>query len=269
MLDNVKGAFGIWNVVRGITSADIRRQMEVPVSVILVGNSDELDRLSRRLGSPSPVQNVLAGDPIVVGDGQIIFDAGRLNSLSESDFAAELSKIAAAHSDQSIALAYNVPAFRPIIIHQLSHTRAFENAKVAAVSALPGVIPLTDWLMPATAAGDMLILTRNQIVLLLEVAACYGRPPETKARIKELLPIVGTAFGWRAVARELVGLVPGGVGVVIKAALAYAGTYSVGRAAAFYYSGGGVRISSDQMGTFYKGALVEGFTRAKTFLSGT
>jgi uncharacterized protein (DUF697 family) len=268
MFDNLKGALGVWNIVRGVTSSEVRRQMEMPVSLLIVGDEEQRLELSRRLGSPA-AEHASAGTPVVVGGSQLVLDASKLARLDQDEFAAELAIIAAANKDRQIALASHVPAFRSVVVHQLSHDRAFENAKAAGISALPGVIPLTDWLMPVTAAGDMLFLTRNQIILLLEVAACYGKPPEPRARLKELLPVVGGAFGWRAVARELVGLVPGGVGVVVKAALAYAGTYSVGRAAAYYYSGGTAKLSTEQMRTFYRSALVEGMSRGRALLKGS
>ena len=37
------------------------------------------------------------------------------------------------------------------------------------------------------------------------------------------------AFGWRALARELVGHIPLGGGLIPKGAIAYAGTYVVGK----------------------------------------
>jgi len=49
----------------------------------------------------------------------------------------------------------------------------------------------------------------------------------------ELLPIVGGGFGWRALARELSGFIPVG-GILIKSAIAYAGTVVVGEGATFY-----------------------------------
>jgi hypothetical protein len=44
----------------------------------------------------------------------------------------------------------------------------------------------------------------------------------------EIGVIVAGAFGWRAIARELVGKIPLGGGLIPKAAVAYAGTYVVG-----------------------------------------
>ena len=43
------------------------------------------------------------------------------------------------------------------------------------------------------------------------------------------------AFGWRTVARELVGKIPMGGGILPKAGIAYAGTYVVGASLERYY----------------------------------
>ena len=44
-----------------------------------------------------------------------------------------------------------------------------------------------------------------------------------------MLTIVGGAFGWRALARELAGKIPLGEGLIPKGAIAFAGTYVVGK----------------------------------------
>ena len=161
--------------------------------------------------------------------------------LDEAGLASVLAQIVTAHPDLRIALARRVPAFRPASVNALIGEAARENAKIALLSALPGIVPVTAFLLPVTALGDMVILTRNQAVLLLKIAAAYGKEIDLRARTRELLPVVGSAFGWRAAARELIGLVPGGIGLVVKGSIAYAGTYTVGRAASIYYSTGHAR----------------------------
>ena len=49
------------------------------------------------------------------------------------------------------------------------------------------------------------------------------------------LSIVGGAFGWRALARELAGKIPLGGGLIPKGAIAYAGTVAVGKGLEFFY----------------------------------
>jgi uncharacterized protein (DUF697 family) len=85
--------------------------------------------------------------------------------------------------------------------------------------------------------ADTFLLTKNQAMLLLRLATLYGLSLD-KRRLAELAPIVGAAFGWRTLAREAVGFLPAGFGVVPKAVIAYAGTVAVGRAAAWYYETG-------------------------------
>ena len=58
---------------------------------------------------------------------------------------------------------------------------------------------------------------------------------EQKAQIAS---IIAGAFGWRALARQLVGKIPFGAGLIPKAAVAYAGTYAVGQSLERYYGMG-------------------------------
>jgi len=54
----------------------------------------------------------------------------------------------------------------------------------------------------------------------------------------ELVPIAAGAFGWRALARELVGFIPLGGGLIPKGAIAFAATYVVGKSLEYYYGVG-------------------------------
>ena len=267
MLKKIKSAFSLWNIVRGADTSSLVRLAALPVSLAVIGEQASFEQLCSRLGSAADAVRIHHGQPIEDREGQIILDAVKLIDLSSADFNRALSAIVIRHAERRIALAAKFPAFRVPVANMLSHERAVENARTAAISALPGVIPLTDWLLPAAAAGDIYVLTNNQILLLLEVATCYGRSPDAKARIKELLPVIGSAFGWRAVARELLGVVPGGVGGAGKAVVAYAGTYSIGRAASYYYSGGTAAVTKEKLRSIYRAALADGIVRAKEFLA--
>ncbi|MHB8620372.1 MAG: hypothetical protein ACYDAG_12510, partial [Chloroflexota bacterium] len=120
------------------------------------------------------------------------------------------------------------------------------NAEVAVVSAVPQASII---LGPASAIADTFVLTKNQAVLILRLAAMFGLPVNRK-RLVEILPVVGAAFGWRSVARELVGMLPAGIGVVPKAVVAYTGTVVVGRSALWYYQTG-VKIPETQLRQIY------------------
>jgi hypothetical protein len=65
------------------------------------------------------------------------------------------------------------------------------------------------------------------------------------------------AFGWRAIARELIGVIPMGGGIIPKAGIAFAGTYVVGLSLErFYRIGEG--MTPEQRKQAYRDALERG-----------
>jgi hypothetical protein len=60
------------------------------------------------------------------------------------------------------------------------------------------------------------------------LAAASDRPVGYREQKSEIATIIAGAFGWRALARELVGKIPFGGGLVAKASVAYAGTFVMG-----------------------------------------
>ncbi len=164
--------------------------------------------------------------------------------------------------DWQLALARHFPGMRPRVSERIVHNFSKVNAEFALVSAVPHVVPVLAPFLPAALPMDIAMLTKNQVMMVLRLAAAHGRTPEPRARLREIAPVIGTAFGWRALARELVGLVPGGVGMALKASIAYAGTFTAGRAAVFYYEVGRrpTRIE-------LRGFRREGTRRARTAVS--
>jgi uncharacterized protein (DUF697 family) len=80
---------------------------------------------------------------------------------------------------------------------------------------------------------DMPVLTLNQIRLVLRIAVAYGEEIDNR-RAAELVGVVGAGFGLRAVARELLDLVPV-AGWALKGGIAYTGTKAIGEAAVRYF----------------------------------
>jgi hypothetical protein len=68
----------------------------------------------------------------------------------------------------------------------------------------------------------------NQIRMAFYLAAASDRSVGYREQKSELASIIAGAFGWRALARELIGKVPFGGGLIPKAAVSYAGTFAVG-----------------------------------------
>jgi len=163
-----------------------------------------------------------------------------------------LPEIVAEHAGSEVALAAALPLFRASVANKLTDDCAMRSLQVAAASALADHVPIIGLLTGGIAsATDTVAITGMQINMLLHIAAAYGKKPEF-ARILELVPVIGGGYAWRALARELSGFIPV-AGVVIKAAVAYAGTFVVGQAAAHYYETGNP-MTSDKITAMYREA---------------
>jgi uncharacterized protein (DUF697 family) len=122
--------------------------------------------------------------------------------------------------EDGTALAARLPVVRAAVCEHLIATFAKRNALIAGAVFVPGV--------------DMPVLTLNQIRLVLRIALAHGEKMDNQ-RALELAGVVGVGFGLRAVARELLDLVPV-AGWALKASVAYAGTKAVGEAAVRYFA---------------------------------
>ena len=113
---------------------------------------------------------------------------------------------------------------------------------LALVTALPNVLPNFVELPWAVGefATDTAFLTMNQIRMALMMAAVLMTRSlsDILEQKTSIAAIAGGAFGWRAIARELVGKIPLGGGLIPKAAIAYAGTWVVGTGLNKLYSTG-------------------------------
>jgi uncharacterized protein (DUF697 family) len=132
-----------------------------------------------------------------------------------------------------IAIGRRLPILRTTVAAKLTRDAALNALKISGASALIGQVPFVGAFLGAFASGgDMMAITGIQMTLMLQIRAAFGKDPDV-AQMWELLPVVGGGFGWRALARELSGYIPVG-GVVIKSAIAYAGTMVVGEGATFF-----------------------------------
>jgi uncharacterized protein (DUF697 family) len=214
--DLVVGAIG------GPLDQDARRTLsELSVSeapLVLVQLSSSQDMLL--LGVPQ--ERVIALEPYVADD-----------EARET----LLGTLVRAAPDVALPLGRRHPLVREAVADQLIRDASRVNAQFAAISSLPANIPLVGGLVGDMA--DILVLTKNQVLLVLKLAGLYGRDVElSRQLLVEILPVVGGAFFWRTTARALVGLLPSLLGLVPKTAVAYSGTYLVGEMARYYYHHG-------------------------------
>jgi uncharacterized protein (DUF697 family) len=116
-------------------------------------------------------------------------------------------------------LAARLPVLRDAVCTHLIESFARRNAITAAAVFIPG--------------ADLPILTLNQARMVLRIASAYGVEIDAQ-RLPELLGVLGAGFGFRALAREALDLVPV-AGWALKGAVAYAGTRALGEAAKRYF----------------------------------
>jgi uncharacterized protein (DUF697 family) len=198
------------------------------------GRAEELKRQARNEGPPR----------IFAYKGTGPRDAGALEALR--------STIVRRLPDRAPAFGRFYPAFRNAAVKAVIDESARANAEFAFVSNIPAVIPVVGGL--AAAGADFLVLTKNQVMLVLKIAAIYRQDLSSYAKIlRELAPVVGAGFFWRTVAREAASFLPFAAGTVPKVAIAYSGTVVAGRAAEFYYRVGQKPSAIDVRG-FYRDA---------------
>jgi uncharacterized protein (DUF697 family) len=165
------------------------------------------------------------------------------------------------HDDPSLELplARQYPGLRTHIVDQIVQSIARENALFAFATALPDVIPslveipwaFGEW------ATDTAFLTANQIRMAFMISAACGQEVGFAQQKVQILSIVGGAFGWRAIARELAGKIPLGGGLIAKAAIAYAGTFVVGKGLELLHRGQ-MNFAHEAKRSMYRDALDRG-----------
>ncbi len=130
-----------------------------------------------------------------------------------------------------LALGRQFLPFRRPVVERIIHMVSRENALFAVATALPNVVPSLIELPWAFGefASDTAFLTANQVRMAFQIAAACGKDVGLCQQKGAVLTIAAGAFGWRALARELVGHIPLGGGLIPKGAIAYAGTYVVGK----------------------------------------
>jgi uncharacterized protein (DUF697 family) len=135
------------------------------------------------------------------------------------------------NEDLALGLARRYPAFRKFVVERTIHSVSRENAFFSIASAIPDVLPNLLELPWAIGefASDITFLTANQVRMAFLIAAASGNDVGFAEQKAELAGIAAAAFGWRAIARELVGKIPFGGGLIPKGAIAYAATYATGK----------------------------------------
>ena len=203
----------------GDASAVVEGSTEGAAALVWVGPPDE-DALRAASRAGIPVVAVTDADsvPYVLASAIVHVPPGKGFPVDEIAQA-----LARGLGEDGTSLAARLPRLRDAVCDHLIASFAKKNAIVAAAVFVPGI--------------DLPVLTLNQIRLVLRIALAHGEQIDNR-RAVELLGVVGAGFGMRAVARELLDLVPV-AGWAMKGAVAYAGTKAVGEAAVRYFAARG------------------------------
>jgi hypothetical protein len=241
------------NLIKDIKSAiahlntnDVRRMTERPLSVGLVARDESGYAAMERFLAPVPEDVGLLGNGFaalsrVSADSAprsfdlVLCEEGLLCPphafvFRQNDPAGTVDAILSSLQDLEIPLARHFLSFRQPVVCRIIQRTSKENALFALVTALPNMVPNLLELPWAVGefATDTAFLTINQVRMAFLIAAANGKAVGYGEQKMELATIVAGAFGWRAIARELIGKIPLGGGLIPKAAVAFAGTYVVG-----------------------------------------
>ena len=168
-----------------------------------------------------PILCILAGPATVDAEIPYVLAENVIRAGAGSGFPVDAiaRRLARMLGEKATPLAARLPALRRPVCEELVSRFSRQNALIGAAVFVPG--------------ADLPALTLNQIRLVLRIADAYGFEVD-RDRLPELLAVVGSGLGFRAVARQALGLVPV-AGWALKGGVAYAGTRALGEAAMRYF----------------------------------
>lgn len=273
----------LFNIIREINLKSIQQSADLPVRLALVGEAELIGQLAKALGSP-PWVSVLPdlsekrpgdvllrvsegeppSEPLPTGAVEVIFkaedesalpDRVRLESLEPDELGRKLGPSVVEKTPDSlrISLARHVPLLRDAYARILVEETSRSNAIYAASTGLAQVVPILN--IPLNVA-DIVILTKNQLIMAYKLALAEGKKGEPQELMKEIISVVGGGFFFRQVARELVGLIPAW-GIVPKVAVSYAGTWVIGQTV-HAWAAEGETATVKEMRRYYAEALEQG-----------
>lgn len=232
----------IKHALQSLSPADVRAEAVRPVRIGLLASSQAmLGRMEAFLAPPhmSAERRTEALQAIVRGSAKgcdiVLYESAILGPRHGFAFDPEapddcIRAVLKAREDLMLPLARLFYPFRKRVSHKIIKSVAKENSLFCLATALPDVVPSV-FSLPWAAGeygSDAVFLTVNQIRMVFLLAAASDRPVGYREQRSEIASIAASSFGWRALARELVGKIPLGGGLIPKAAIAWAGTFALG-----------------------------------------
>ena len=225
----------------------VTREAELPPALALLR-----DDLQAAVPVLTVVLGTTAGVDAVVRSGETARVAvRRLDEAASAAISRALLSVAVA--ERRLALARQLPAVRDGYIDELVEQTSRANATYAFTAAVAETMPGLN--VPLNLA-DIVILTKNQLVMAYRICLAAGKSGAPQDVIGEVVGVLGSGFLMRQGARSLIGLVPV-LGIVPKVAIAYAGTWAVGRAVSAWAQHG-QRITASALKRWQSDAAASG-----------
>lgn len=251
-----------WEVVKEVSAQPVRREADRVFTLSLAGQPDAVDEArALALGPGLTPEEAAAADPFLFAISPPYSDADerrlRYSDLLVSlpggpgitefrpadtvqlDDPKDLHRVVLARRPELLVpLGRRLPGFRTAAAEQIIRDVSRINAEFATISGVGQAIPIIAPIFPVVAGADVFVLTKNQVLMVFRLAAIYGEALDLKSRAREVAPVIGSAFGWRTIARQLFGALPGALGLPVRAGIAYSATYATGRAAQMVFDKG-------------------------------
>jgi hypothetical protein len=228
----------VWKVIREVDLDAIRREALAPFDLVILGDARQAERMRAALSpggalAPHPYLRVnppgsggtIPAAVIVVappGPRSTDLDATlrylidkripHALALVDDSVAADTAVTEAAATllgqiaeADRLAFAHQLPAFRAPLFERIIEDTARANASFAFTSGLAETVPI---LTAPLNLGDMIVLTKNQLLMGYRLVLAGGRDGEPRKLIGEILGVLGGGLVFRQLARQLVGLIP-------------------------------------------------------------
>ena len=231
-----------------------RKAARSQATLAVTGDSPRAAELAGLLSARSSVRGaevlltVSGGKVVLSGKAVDETDEISLPATSGEKLVSELAPriVGALDEDYLIPLGRGYPALRRAVCEEVIRKNARQNALIGALP-VPG--------------ADLPVMTANQARMVLNIASVHGEELSLE-RARELAGVLAAGFGFRALGRQVVKLVPVG-GWAAAGVIGYAGTLAMGRTAMLYFERGKRKPDEKEMTEIRSRATEE----AKDFVS--
>ena len=226
-----------------------RKAARKHASLAVTGVLPEAEKLADLLGAGRDIGRAEA--VLTVAASRVSLSGKAVEDPGEIPIPAALSKeivlrdvvpwvVGSLDEDHLVALGRGYPVFRRAVCERIIHKNARQNGVIGALP-IPG--------------ADMPAIVANQGRMVLGIAALYGEEISLE-RARELLGVLAAGLGFRALARQVLKLVPV-AGWAASGAIGYAATLAVGRAAIVYFERGKKKPEPEQLAEIRRSARKE------------